>query len=808
MIRTAGWVAFVLLSIAPVAGAAGGPDPVAAALDRDSFGPGRWSVGFTDTAVPAASRGSATVRDGSLIIETGDLPGATFDVGEVTFRAPHDLLLAEHRYLTVRAKATKGTVYYFRPLGRTAEGKECDLWYEAAATDDRQGTEWETATFSLPALAGETGTGAVALAGITLACATYSTEPGRLEVDFFGVHNGIVPPQRADRESDFRNSLDDDGNGLTDGEELAGVADPPKWVLAYYHPWFSGRETGWMGWQNRRVLSLDADTPQSEDPEAALHRPDNIVPGTLGKRDIAAPYYPLDFARYPHYEPAEPLDYGRYGGVERYDCADVNFVADQIRCAKRFGIDGFVVDVGGLGSFETQLATVYRAAEEVGGFSVAAVYDWYYAFANFGLMAPKTPEAMARDLFYLRHRFGDSPAQLRHQGRPVIFATFLSGMGVTLDHWQRAVALSARPEGPPVDGVLPGVAGTTVELDLGFAGRVTVPAGEKRPLLGAFSKVEFADASFRPVGRLRFGTPEMRPNLLSGWSFDEGVGDSTFVWASSETNTSRLRVPVPPETAYIELSGPHFTPGKMEYSVTLDGAEVAHGGSTDRMSSHACVIATTERSEPTETTADDRDYALILDTRTYGSAFDGWALYSEHAGPRDCEISAPVKLLGATALPGFDDRVIRNPGNHVGRDDSRYFRRSFESALGASPDFLSICTWSEWGEGTVIEPTVEFGYEYCEIALTYSLIYRGLLSCDAPPSEAMLTVQRYDPGGPNGVRLSCKRPVTVRLAALRGHYRVARGRWSSEVEAGHDGLTLRLRPGVTRIERVGGIAAR
>lgn len=405
-----------------MAAAADVPDSVAAALDCDSFGRGRWSLGLGVTQVPAAARGSATVRNGRLVIEAGDIAGATFDVGEVTLRAPQGLPFSDYRYLAVRARATKGTVYYFRPLGRTAAGQERDLWHETAATDDRQGTEWEAATFSLPALAAETGTGAVALVGISLACATYSDTPGWLEVDFIGVHNDLVPPRPVEREIDLRNSLNDDRNGLTDGEELPGVADPPKSVLAYYHPWFSGRAKGWMGWQNKRMLSLDDDTPRSDDPEATVPLPDSLVQGTLGKRDIAARHYPLGSGRCPDYEPVEPLDYGRYGGVERYDCADVGFVADQIRCAKRFGINGFVVDVGGPGSYERQLAAVHQAAEQVGGFFVAPVYDWYYQFANFGLMTPKAPEAMARDLHYLRHRFGHSPAQLRHQGRPVIFS--------------------------------------------------------------------------------------------------------------------------------------------------------------------------------------------------------------------------------------------------------------------------------------------------------------------------------------------------------------------------------------------------
>jgi hypothetical protein len=36
-------------------------------------------------------------------------------------------------------------------------------------------------------------------------------------------------------------------------------------------------------------------------------------------------------------------------------------------------------------------------------------------------------------------------------------------------------------------------------------------------------------------------------------------------------------------------------------------------------------------------------------------------------------------------------------------------------ALEQNPDVIQLITWNDYGEGTIIEPTEEFGYQYLEI---------------------------------------------------------------------------------------------
>ena len=796
-----GWLALAV----GVASAAPPSEALVARLaDRDVHREGLW--GFSCASVPGKPRyGDARTEDGRLVLTSGERD-PRIGVAWLVIPTPGDLPVADYRYLTVRMKGNGVGWYYVRPEGRTAAGKPCNLWHETAATDDRQGEAWETATFSLTKLAEECETGAVSVTGIGVACASMVDEPSILEVAFVCLHGGLVPPTPVAQESDFSNSLDDDGDGQTDADDDAlRPAAAPKWVLAYYHPWFgtpSGPHRRWAGWRQKPILMADVSTPSKPNPDASIIDPEDLVPDTLGRRDIAAPYYPLDFAAFPDYVPHEPLDYARYGGVERYDCRDVDFVADQVRCAKRFGIDGFIMDVGGIGVFSKQVEAALEAARKVGGFHIAIVYDWYYWNPSYGLNAPKPPEDMARDLFYWRSRFGSHPSYLQHGGRPVVFASFMSGSGVSLGHWQKAVALSSSVDALPVDGRLESVAGRTIEVTLRFARHIKLPPGEGRPLLMAFGSVRYLDATYRELDVLDIGSPQARPSLLQGWSFDEGPEGATWCWASAENREARLRLAVPEGTAFISIGGPGHTADPNEYTIAVDGRECGTGRKGPTTAAHSTVLATTSRAASRAPSHGDRDYLLLLDARHLARAFDGYATYGESASAMGCEVSSGYALSAATAFPGYDDTVIRSPGNVVDREGGKRFRQSFERALEAEPGFLQICTWSEWGEGTVIEPTVEFGYEYCEIALTYSLIYRGLLRVKDAPSAAGLTVRRYDPEGTDGIRITCEQAVSSAFPALAGEFWVtAPDGVRREVVADAEGLRLTLAPGQTVLRR-------
>jgi len=73
----------------------------------------------------------------------------------------------------------------------------------------------------------------------------------------------------------------------------------------------------------------------------------------------------------------------------------------------------------------------------------------------------------------------------------------------------------------------------------------------------------------------------------------------------------------------------------------------------------------------------------------------------------------------AGAFPGFHD-IYKEAGVSEGygfldAQDGETFRFTLELALSSSPDVVQLITWNDYGEGTSIEPTEEFGYRYLEM---------------------------------------------------------------------------------------------
>ncbi|MBN2281131.1 MAG: T9SS type A sorting domain-containing protein [Candidatus Marinimicrobia bacterium] len=72
----------------------------------------------------------------------------------------------------------------------------------------------------------------------------------------------------------------------------------------------------------------------------------------------------------------------------------------------------------------------------------------------------------------------------------------------------------------------------------------------------------------------------------------------------------------------------------------------------------------------------------------------------------------------ATAFPGFHD-IYEEAGLHdsygyLDRENGDTFHNTLTLAMNYSPNILQIATWNDFGEGTIIEPTLEFGYQYLE----------------------------------------------------------------------------------------------
>jgi hypothetical protein len=73
----------------------------------------------------------------------------------------------------------------------------------------------------------------------------------------------------------------------------------------------------------------------------------------------------------------------------------------------------------------------------------------------------------------------------------------------------------------------------------------------------------------------------------------------------------------------------------------------------------------------------------------------------------------------ASAFPSFDDSVLKKAGmaknfRTLAYANGETFRLTLGVAEQSLPDIIQVATWNDYGEGTIIEPTIERGYEVLE----------------------------------------------------------------------------------------------
>jgi hypothetical protein len=73
----------------------------------------------------------------------------------------------------------------------------------------------------------------------------------------------------------------------------------------------------------------------------------------------------------------------------------------------------------------------------------------------------------------------------------------------------------------------------------------------------------------------------------------------------------------------------------------------------------------------------------------------------------------------ASAFPGFND-IYQQAGVGPGYGfleaaNGTTFQLTLERAIQSKPEIIQLVTWNDYGEGTNIEPTEEYGYEYLEM---------------------------------------------------------------------------------------------
>ena len=87
------------------------------------------------------------------------------------------------------------------------------------------------------------------------------------------------------------------------------------------------------------------------------------------------------------------------------------------------------------------------------------------------------------------------------------------------------------------------------------------------------------------------------------------------------------------------------------------------------------------------------------------------------------------KYWAAGVAPGWDNTRQDNPTKvFVPRNGGAYYAQRWDSAIASNPDLITITSWSEWGEGTEIEPGSSYGNLYLDITRQKVAAYRGTTS--------------------------------------------------------------------------------
>ena len=98
-------------------------------------------------------------------------------------------------------------------------------------------------------------------------------------------------------------------------------------------------------------------------------------------------------------------------------------------------------------------------------------------------------------------------------------------------------------------------------------------------------------------------------------------------------------------------------------------------------------------------------------------------------------------FFGGGAL--FEFREFYEEGGWQATNQSRLFNRNgallretLNNAKNTNSDFIQLITWNDWGEGTAMEPSLEYGYQQLEII-------QDFLGIPLNPGSLALTVELY-----------------------------------------------------------------
>ncbi len=131
---------------------------------------------------------------------------------------------------------------------------------------------------------------------------------------------------------------------------------------------------------------------------------------------------------------------------------------------------------------------------------------------------------------------------------------------------------------------------------------------------------------------------------------------------------------------------------------------------------------------------------------TQGKSAEEIFAWAQKTFPKWVSVADKGRIACLTLIPGYDDSQLpdRKPPRPITqRHHGETYRRLWETAIAASPDWVLITSWNEWHEGSQIEPSVEHGDRELKTTAEFASKFKRLTPRQAvPPTSAITATER------------------------------------------------------------------
>jgi len=463
---------------------------------------------------------------------------------------------------------------------------------------------------------------------------------------------------------------------------------------------------------------------------------------TAQKRSMGtfAFYYPW-YGNRSHWPPNGSItDHPRYF----YDSNNKSLIKEHIDMAKEAGIDGFIVSWWGINDFTDNASLHIRNVCEQNDFK----FTFYYENTS-------SIDQTINDLEYILNNYANSSAWFKIDGRPVIYIykrtlENLNSLAWNLSgnyspHWKPLEDIREPPRygifqiHPYQDGI-----GYIESADLIF-----LPPNETYELKTAISDIRNdcgndSDVGFRIKIRNESGDWETLNESIV--NFNDGWIDLSFNVSSYAGQNVSIRVE-------------SFDGGLRKWCsewAAVDYLYIAN--------SKGEIISSEPFFDNWKTVVDELrtqgfNPYIVMDFTGYheqiqyfldyfSDSIDGIHVYCPLDISRNLtkifhsydQTSKLVKQKGksfvATVMPGFND--INKPLSTIDRQNGTFYSLLWSIAKACFPEGFAITSFNEWHEGTEIEPSVEYGYQYIDLTRILQTVWTAPFNIEVVSNSAIL----------------------------------------------------------------------